>query len=178
MFRVIVFALATLFPIQGATQAKNDAALESSIRELANIIRKASRNEVYLIDEVGATCRRVTSGLKQRDAIYFKTANNTEASEVFLDGTGTYRYNVETASAGSCQISRNVKFELNSFNETIWAARLTSGYCLKTLVFLDNCSQTCHEYADIGDRQLFFVTGKTEADALISAKGGKSCVEK
>lgn len=177
MFRVIIFALTVLFPIQGATQATNESALEASVRELASIIRKASRNEIYLIDEVGSTCRRVTSGLKQRDAIYFKTASNTEASEVFLDGTGTYRFNVEASAAGTCQISRDVKFELTSFDGTIWTARFASGYCLKTLVFLDNCSQTCHEYADIGERQLFFVAGEQATNTLIDAKGGNSCIE-
>ena len=177
MFRVFVLVLATLFPMQGATQATNDAVNESSVNELAAILRKASRNEVYLIDEVGATCRRVTSGLKQRDAIYFKTASNTEASEVFLDGTGTYRFNIDSSAAGTCQVSRDVRFELTGLDETIWTARLASGYCIKTLVFLDNCSQTCHEYADIGNRQIFFVAGRKEADALISAKGGEPCVE-
>lgn len=177
MFRLSAIVLSILFPIQGEAQAANDAAVESGIRELAGILRKASRTEIYLIDEVGSTCRRVTSGLKQRDAIYFKTASNTEASEVFLDGTGTYRFNVEALAAGTCQISRDVKFEVTGFDGTIWATRFASGYCLKTLVFLDNCSQTCHEYADIGERQLFFVAGKKEASTLISAKGGEPCVD-
>lgn len=178
MFKFSAIVLSIFFPIQATAQAANEAALESSMRELASTLRKASRNEIYLIDEVGSTCRRVTSGLKQRNAIYFKTASNTEASEVFLDGTGTYRFNVEASAAGTCQISRDVKFELIGFDGTIWAARLASGYCIKTLVLLDNCSQTCHEYADIGERQLFFVAGKKEADDLISAKGGESCVNK
>lgn len=174
MLRLVLFAPFMLLPVSAMAQSEADQPLQDSISELGNIIRKASRNELYLIDEVAQTCKRITSGLKQRDAIYFKTSENTESSELFLDGQGALRFNVKGSAAVDCGVSNEVAFRISSSDRDTWQANYASSYCVSALVF-DNCSHSCNEYAEIGSRKIIFANGRKTASEISSSLGGGMC---
>jgi hypothetical protein len=176
MLRLAVLAFSLFAPIPVVAQSGSSEGLSESVRDLADILRKASRNEVYLIDEVAQTCKRITSGLKQRDTIYFKTSGNNQSSELFLDGEGTLRFNAVGGAANDCGISNEFSFRIRSAEDNTRTADYSSGYCISAIVF-DNCSYTCNQYAEIGERRLLFVNGIPTANSVLSKIGGETCIE-
>lgn len=176
MLRLQAIVLGLFVSSSAFAQSSPDQASEKSVRDLADIIRKASRNELYLIDQVAQTCKRITSGLKQRDTIYFKTSENTESSELFLDGAGTLRFNAKGSAAVDCGIIGEVSFQLVESDENTWKANYASGYCMSALIY-DNCAYSCNEYAGIDGRILIFANGQTAAETLSSSIGGSACIE-
>lgn len=172
----MVAFIVLFLPASSLAQSAAEKALKIDTRGLVDILRKASRNEIYLIDEVALTCSRITSGLKQRNTVYFKTSDNTESSELFLDGGGTLRFNAKGRAAVDCGISNEVSFQISSSGRNIWRADYASGYCIRAVIY-DNCTYSCSEYADIGSKLITFANDKEIANEINSATGGDECVE-
>lgn len=170
MLKTAVVILALL---PGPLAAQTPGVDPEAVKDLADLMRKARRNELYLIDEVAGTCMRVTSGLKQRQVIYFTTGGNDEPSHLTLDGRGSFGFRPDNWAGSDCALETAVEFEIESREGDTWTARYRSGYCTEAMVFLDNCSYTCHAYAKIDTERLRFALGADTARSL----GAGSCRE-
>ncbi|WP_141246518.1 hypothetical protein [Actibacterium ureilyticum] len=174
-----VFLTSTISAPYAHAQVTNEeqGASEDQVRELFDAIRSARRQELFLIDEVSKTCKRVTSGLKQRNSMFFLTSENSQSSELRTNGGGTIRFDPSSSATKECGISNEVDFRITDASEGVWSASFASQYCISAIVYQD-CTYVCRESAEVDGKSLKFVLGLSKAElALSEVSAKKSCAQ-
>lgn len=166
-----ILVLGTLFCavcVAPQLHAQSTSSAESAAMEdLFDAIKRARREELFVIDEVSESCNRITSGLKQRNSLFFLTTKNNQSSELRIDGSGMLKFDPGSEVASECNITNQVDFKINEVGATTWIGTFTSQYCISAIVYSD-CSHVCRGSIQTEGKYLKFILGSENAERQIS----------
>lgn len=168
MIRILTIAF-LLLPTSLAAESPSNTIAKPDLESLIALIRKARREQLYLIDEVSQSCERITSGLKQRSTVYFQTSRHEEANEIDLNGRGKLRFMPENSSIERCNIVGEVEFQITEYEASVWSSDYGT-YCERVRIFPD-CSHRCEGFADVSGKKLHIVSGLQPAKAMLMEVG-------